>query len=308
MMIVNQIEYFEKTLPQHLYATDELGFMKNVPREFGIKKRFLQPNNKYNLRWLIYDVDRETATFDWYDRPCPPPNIIATNPENGHAHLFYGLEVPVWRQYGNRDAAFRFACAVDVAMTKALDADPGYAKFISKNPLRSDAWIIQTYQQYSYDLPWMADYLDMEPYQDLRKNLPEVGLGRNCTLFDRLRKWAYKAIRENWISVDFWNYSVDVRAQGYNTQFDHPLPYSEVKATAKSVAKWTWANMSREGFRQWGNNRRNQSIASRRARSLELAKKIQELASLNPQATQHEIANLAGCSAMTVSRALKGRC
>ncbi len=302
-MSIDQLSLFEKTLPKHLYATDELGFLKNLPKEFGIKKRFIQPNSSYNLRWFIYDVDRETATFDWYDRNCPPPNIIATNNDNGHAHLFYGLEVPVWRQYMSKDKAFRYASAVDVALTKALGADPGYAKLIAKNPLRRDAWTIQTFQQYSYDLPWLSDYLDMEPYQDLRRNLPDVGLGRNNTLFDRLRNWAYKAIRDVWISVEFWNYSVDVRAQGYN-DFEHPLPYAEVKSTAKSVAKWTWANMSREGFQLWGDNRRNRSMAVRRDRSLELAKKIQELARQNPEATQRELAELAGCSAMTISRAL----
>lgn len=270
----------------------------------AVHKRYLQPNDHNNLRWLVYDIDRPTASFDWSDRACPPPNLVATNLENGHAHLFYGLEVPVWRQYGSKDKAFRYAASIDVALTKALDADPGYAKLIAKNPLRGDAWDVQTFQRFSYDLPWMADYLDLEPYQDQRRNLPPVGLGRNCTLFDRVRSWAYRAIRQVWLSKDFWRYSVEVVAQGYN-DFPTPLPYPELKATAKSVANWTWANMSPEGFNRWSEARRAKSLAVRRANSLDISEQIRTLAAEHPEATLRELGALAGVSHETVRRALK---
>jgi len=302
-MIIQQIELFEKTLPQYIYATDELGHLKKIPKTYAVKKKFIQPNSEYDLRWLVYDVDRETASFDWYDRNCPPPNIVATNPENGHAHLFYGLETPVWQQYEDTKA-YRFACAVDVALTKALDADPGYAKLIAKNPLRDDKWLVQTFQPYSYDLNWIADYVDLDPYKDRRKNLPEIGLGRNCTLFERLRHWAYQNIRQNWIDYDFWHYTVECQARKYN-DFPEPLPDCEIRATAKSVAKWTWDHMSQESFRRWGENRRNRSIAVRREKSLELKKIIIELAKQNPHATQRELSKMAGVPLMTVNRLLK---
>lgn len=300
----NQLTRFRNTLPRRLFSTDQLGPMYQTDVLTAIHKRYIQPNDSKNLRWLVYDVDRDTASYDWSDRGCPPPNLVATNLDNGHAHLFYGLEVPVWRQYGVKDKAFRYAAAIDVAMTKALDADPGYAKLIAKNPLRADAWNVQTYQRYSYDLPWMADYLDLAPYQDQRRNLPPVGLGRNCTLFDRLRLWAYRAIRQVWLSEDFWRYSVEVVAQGYN-DFPNPLPYTEIKATAKSVGKWTWNNMSREGFNRWAEARRQKSMAVRRANSVVLFKKIQALAAENPEATQRELAALAECSQKTISNALR---
>lgn len=304
MQEYNQIELFRNTLPPRLFATDQLGPICQTDVLTAIHKRYLQPNNSHNLRWLVYDIDRAGAQIDWYDRSCPPPNIVATNRDNGHAHLFYGLESPVWRQYGAKDKAFRYAASIDVALTKKLDADPGYAKLIAKNPLRGDAWEVQVFQRYSYDLPWLADYLDLEPYHDLRRNLPPVGLGRNCTLFDRLRLWAYRAIRQVWLSEDFWRYSVEVVAQGYN-DFPTPLPFQEVKATAKSVGKWTWNNMSREGFNRWAEARRQKSMAVRRANSEALFKKIQALAAENPEATQRELAALAGCSVGSVNKALR---
>jgi len=299
-----QIERVRQSLPVKPYCTDELGFLEIRAAEFAIRKRFIQPNTPTNLRWMVYDVDRSTANFDWYDRSCPPPNLIATNRANGHAHLFYGLEVPVWQQYGPKDSAYRFAAAVDVAMTHKLDADRGYAKLIAKNPIRDDAWIVQSFQAVPYDLPWLADYLDLGPYRDLRRNLPAVGLGRNCTLFDRLRGWAYRNIRREWLSEDFWRYSVDVVAEGYN-DFEHPLPSSEVRATSKSVARWTWKNMSPAGFRAWADARRQKSIAVRQGKAEATADKVREYKATHPEASNRAIGAVLGVSEFTVRQALR---
>lgn len=281
--------------------------MQQMPAFEAVRKRFLQPNDDFNLSWLVYDVDRPTATLDWIDRKCPPPNIIATNRENGHAHLFYGLETPVWRQYGERDKAFRYAAAVDVALTQALEADTDYGKLLAKNPLREDAWIVQTFQRFSYDLPWLADYLDMEAYRDLRRNLPPVGLGRNCTLFEYTRRWAYKAIRkEGWLGQEGFRWAVENTALGYNdSEFPKPLPVPEVRATAKSIAKWTWSHMSPEGFRAWSAARRAKSLATRQGRAEALAERIREAKAEDPNLTQAELAKRYEVNQATVSRALR---
>lgn len=300
----SQLQLFRKSLPAKPYTTDELGMLVIRPLETAIKNRYIQPNTPHDLRWLVYDVDRETAHYDWQDRHCPPPNFTAMNRENGHCHLFYGLEVPVWRQYGHKDAAFRYASAIDVALTTALDADPGYAKLISKNPLRQDAWEVNSYQNYSYDLPLLADYLDLIPFEDRRRNLPGIGLGRNCTLFDRTRMWSYRNIRREWLGEEFWMYSVGHVATAYN-DFAHPLPFTEVRATSKSVGHWVWKHMSPIGFRAWADNRRAKSMAVRQGKAIELIKKIQTLAAENPEATQRELAALADCSLGSVNKALR---
>lgn len=304
----NQIDLFRNRIPSRPYATDDLGPMRRMAAVEAVRKRFLQPNDDFNLSWLVYDVDRPTATLDWLDRKAPPPNIIATNRDNGHAHLFYGLEVPVWRQYGAKDKAFRYAAAVDVALTRQLDADPGFAKLLAKNPLREDSWLVQTFQQYSYDLPWLADWLDLEPYRDQRRRLPPVGLGRNCSLFDFSRHWAYRAVRRGpWLGgLDGFRWAVEGAACSYNAEeFPRPLPESEVRATAKSVAKWTWTHMSQEGFRAWGDARRDKSLAVRQARSEIRAAEIRDLAARDPGISNREIARRLGVSIDTVNRAMK---
>lgn len=300
----NQIERFRQSLPVKPYCTDDLGFLEIRAAEYAIQKRFIQPNEPVNLRWMVYDVDRSSANFDWYDRNCPPPNIIATNLENGHAHLFYGLKVPVWQQYGPKDSAYRFAAAVDVAMTSKLDADKAYAKLIAKNPLRSDKWLVQTFQDAPYDLPWLADYLDLSAFEDKRRNLPGIGLGRNCTLFDRLRFWAYRNIRREWISADFWRYSVEVVAQGYN-DFEYPLPGSEVRSIAKSVASWTWRRMSLQGFRAWADGRRQKSIEVRQGKAAETARMVREYKATHPEASNRAIARELALDEKTVRNAFR---
>ena len=90
----------------------------------------------------------------------------------------------------------------------------------------------------SYSLGEMSEYVDLTDYNDQRRLMPETGLGRNVNLFNRLRRWAYRAIRQGWPDYDQWHRACLDRAIGYN-RTSNPLPVSEVKSTALSVAKWT---------------------------------------------------------------------
>ena len=62
-------------------------------------------------------------------------------------------------------------------------------------------------------------------------------------MFDVVRKWAYKAIRACLKGgYDSWYQKVLNMSLSANSAFLDPLPYGEVKATAKSIAKWVWRN------------------------------------------------------------------
>ncbi len=125
----------------------------------------------------------------------------------------------------------------------------GYSGLICKNPLH-EHWLVQVWEPRLYDLAWLSDYLDLSPYNG-RKSLPEYGLGRNCTLFEKTRLWAYKAIRQGWPGYREWLAACVDRASGYNAQFKQPLPANEVRHTAKSIAKWTHQHLSPAGFSAW---------------------------------------------------------
>jgi hypothetical protein len=48
-----------------------------------------------------------------------------------------------------------------------------------------------------------------------------------------------------------WHNAVKDRLKDINAGFPEALPYSEVKATAKSIATWVWQRFSEQGLKQW---------------------------------------------------------
>ena len=242
-----QLELFRERLPRKPYHTDELTSglsIADVSRALGA--RYIQPNGPTHRHWIVFDVDQPAATLSWDDVGAPAPNITVTNRANGHAHLIYGLETPIRTAPDGKVAPLRYAAAIEAALREKLGADLGYSGLICKNPLHTH-WLVQVWEPASYDLSWLADYLDLSPYNG-RKQLPAYGLGRNCTLFEKTRQWAYKAIRQGWPGYEAWLSAVIDRAIGYNVQFEPPLPANEVRHIAKSIAKWTHRNLTPAGF------------------------------------------------------------
>lgn len=240
-------KHFRDHLPRKPYHCDDLGDglrIRDVQK--AIQARYIQANGPTHQHWLIFDVDRSGAALDWDDRGAPPPTMTVQNPTNGHAHLIYGLAVPVRTADDGRPGPLRYAAAVENALRVKLDADPGYSGLICKNPL-NPFWRVVEWEATLYDLGGLESWLDLSQYSDKRKRLPDYGLGRNCNLFDRLRRWAYRAIRQGWPDSDRWYAAVLERARGYNT-FDNVLNDNEVKTIARSVAKYTYRNFSAAKF------------------------------------------------------------
>lgn len=247
---------FRQRLPRKPYHTDNLDHglrIRDVQR--ALCARYIQPNGPTHRYWLVYDVDRSGAALDWSDRGAPPPTIVAQNPENGHAHLIYGLDVPVRTAPDAKSDPLRYAAAVDCALRALLGADEGYAGLICKNPLHP-FWRVTEWEPRLYELGDLDSWLDLAQYGDRRKRLPDYGLGRNCNLFEHLRIWAYRAIRQGWPEYGRWFEACLTKAEGYNIQQfggtkAGKLPFNEVKATAKSVAQYTHRRFSPEGFRAY---------------------------------------------------------
>lgn len=290
---------FRDRLPSKPYHTDQLDTGLRIRDvEKALQARYIQPNGPTHRYWLIYDVDRCGAALDWNDRNAPPPTIVAQNPENGHAHLIYGLEVPVRTAPDGKPGPIRYAAAVDCALRAVLDADEGYSGLICKNPLNG-FWRVSEWATQLYSLADLDGWLDLSAYSDRRKRLPDYGLGRNCNLFERLRHWAYRAIRQGWPDYDRWFEAVYQRAKAYN-DFTDPLPDSEVRHTARSVSKWTHQNLSPAGFTAVQIQRGRMKGAKRR---IELMPKMKDMAA---QGYSHRrISKELGIDHRTVARWLK---
>lgn len=240
---------FEERLIQakQVYCSDDLTMfgLHVVYAASALKSRYVQANSHSHKWWLIFDIDSPTATLDWYDQNAPAPNLVVTNPDNGHAHLIYGLEVSVRTASDGSEKAVRYASAIEKALRVKLNADIGYSGLIVKNPLHHH-WRVTSFEPNLYTLDWLASYVDLDSPEARKPS--EYGLGRNCILFDDLRVWAYKAIRQGWPEYDQWHRAVVDRALGINLGFKHPLPEQEVRHIAKSVAKWVSARFSVEAF------------------------------------------------------------
>ena len=232
----------------------------------AIRRKYIQPNHPNSKLWLLYDIDRPIGLETIRDElNLPEPTFFVQNRQNNHAHLYYGLHNAVHLNRESSQKAIRFAGAVDVALATSLDADAAYVGLVAKNPL-NDHW--RTYNtNLAYDLEDLSEFVDLSPYQDARKKIDAVGLGRNVQLFDTLRRWAYRAIRQGWPEFEQWHTATLTRAQGINAGFAAPLPINEVVATAKSVAKWVFERYSPEAFAAIQSARGKKSGAKRLAMS-----------------------------------------
>jgi hypothetical protein len=253
------------------------------------------------MLWLAFDIDRPTYPDEAYEMGLPVPNIWIQNPDNRHAHLLYSLSVPIHLNPDSSPKAQRFAASVDIAMTLKLDADAGYAGLICKNPLHKH-WNTHTLNDQSYDLSYLADFVDLDFAKDKRKNLPEIGLGRNVTLFDRVRMFSYKEVRSHRTS-DFRSFYDTIlnKAVAYN-DFRVPLGISEIKSTAKSISKWVWARDGRaeEAFIKRQSFKGKRSGEARLALSADKREQAIELS--KGGMTVREIGELLGVHYSTVSR------
>jgi hypothetical protein len=304
-----QLELFRNHLPNVCACTDALGVTMYRMRTIAEKMRYIGPNQPNSISYIVHDLDKPLSVLAWEDYNCPPPNLVTVNPDNGHAHYLHALASPVHFNPASSKKAQRYLGAVDVALGRKLGADPGYQGNLTKNPLHPH-WPTICFSDVAYDLDTLSAHLDLDPYMDLRRHLPAEGLGRNCRLFEGLRWIAYRERRcaaQGWFGFEFFLNFVEAQGHRLNQEFPSPLGDREVHGIAKSIAQWTWDNLSPEGFRLWGDNRRAKSIRVRHAQSEIRAGRIRELAREFPAATQVQIAAIVGLSERSVRYALNQR-
>jgi hypothetical protein len=242
------IERFIELLPNKPYCTDNKGVAYIRPRHTALKYRYIQPNPPALQHWLVFDLDHSNPWI-WQDAGLPEPSLIVTNPENGHSHVYYAIE-SVCTSPSAKPKPLEYLAAIQHAYTDALQADRGYAGLLAKNPLHQ-YWLSTVQHTAVFSLGDLAKWVELDSNRWTRKRALQEdhqALGRNCALFYRLRYWAY-----DWVN-DFrthgtyndWMKEVLAKCEGYN-DFAEPLPYSEVKSTAKSVGKWVWTKYTGSG-------------------------------------------------------------
>jgi hypothetical protein len=227
------LERFAANLIDFPNATDDLSAGIHPHRkENALVRRYVALNHRLAF-YITVDIDRQGAAFAWDDANLPPPTIVSINPVNAHAHLLWELAAPVATTPNARRKPVEYLEATKRAIRDRVGGDMGYAGYLTKNPTHP-SWRVITSDR-RYDLGEMQEYVDLAPFI---APIEHDALGRNCSLFESLRRWAYRhADRAE--SFEQWQWQCERTAQALNT-FGDPLPTSEVRNTARSVARWTW--------------------------------------------------------------------
>ena len=264
---------FPSLIPARPYCADDLADGLRIrERQSALERRHVQLNGPSLLAWMPHDIDHPGAYYIHHDANLPPPNFIAINPANGHGHCAVLLAMPVARHAASRVEPLRFFSAVERGIARRIGADRHYAGLITKNPVHPH-WRVEWRRDEAYTLPELADWLfpeDMQPDFSVEGTL---GSGRNVVIFDELRTFAYREVlkfKRAGATFDQWRARLEVVATGINLQFAGyslqkadgtrnvgPLRHAEVRAIAKSVAKWTWRHFSLEQFSEIQRRRAN---------------------------------------------------
>lgn len=264
-------------LPRRPYCTDDFERGLRIrDRQRALTYRHLSLNPPHLKSWLTFDVDRPEGWRSWADCNLPAPTWAASNPKNGHAHLAYGLTVPVLLRCNSGapalEAPMRYCEGIESLMTQRLSADPAYGGLMTKNPLHP-CWQVWFGPQASYTLGELAEWLPGLEKHRPRRGTEAIGIGRNRALLDELRAWALKAIRQYWGSGnrgwELWREHCYRQALALNVALfaAQHLHESEVRHVARSVAGWVWRNTSAAGFSEFQSRAGKRSGAARRAQS-----------------------------------------
>lgn len=306
-------EFLLSFLPNKPYCSMGNGYATVIrSKESALAYPQIQVNSPFSWKVFVFDVDHHNAKFSWEDSGLPTPNFIVENPVNGHCHLYYVLKTGIATHNTARMNPIRYAKAIYYAMNKKLNGDFAFTGLLSHNPLH-EQWHTMFLHTNTYSLDELAADLDLPTADELEKRkkyqeLLEYGqlLGRNCSVFDQLRFWAYAAIRKNrHLSYEKWHQEVLSKATSLNI-FTTPLAFNEIKHIAKSVAKWVFKNDAEceKRFLERQSQKGKKSAMIRR-KIIEPFKLIAYKWSTQNKMKQEDIAFFLNKSQETISRWLK---
>ncbi|WP_010215852.1 primase C-terminal domain-containing protein, partial [Pseudomonas amygdali] len=185
-------------------------------------------------------------------------------------------------------------------------------------------WETTEFHNHVYELGELASAVELtvKPWATGPK-LGQVSHSRHCILFEQLRYFAYSIVnRERELgSFESFMRSLDAYAYNHNSflkqGFSENLPLSSIRATVKSVGRWTWDRYTGDrrchrGAMQLDGSlslTERQSLAARRTHELrhkatesKIRAACRQLQDLGKALVRSAIAALAGVSASTVAR------
>ena len=218
-------------------------------RDYAPAYRHCGLNAPHVRQWLVFDIDRPQGFFAAEDALLPEPTFTAINTQNGHSHVGYLLESPVYTSENAREGPLRLLQTVERGFRRRLRADAAYSGFLAKSPWHH-SWLT-AWQSGTHRLDEMVDCLDKRDKAFEINPETDTAVGRNCTVFATLRKFAYKQVlkfKKDGKTIDDFYDCLHSMAKEVNATFPVRLSYAEMTGIVKSVGKWVWRRFTLEKF------------------------------------------------------------
>lgn len=239
--------------PFYPRASDNKTATLTRPRHLAVRFPYMQINRRDMVSWLIFDLDHANPSI-WEDAGLPAPNLIVQNRNSKGAHLYYAIK-PVCTSLAARTKPIDYMKAIYSAMATKLRADIDFHSGpVAKTP-GHPWWATTELHGHEYELSQLADYIDLPLISPWAKN-PNIDLvshSRHCIMFEWLRHYAYSIVKHEQEHGTFEGFARLLEAFAHNKNsfyglgFCQNLSQSSLKATVKSVARWTWERYTGSG-------------------------------------------------------------
>lgn len=245
MQTVTEPMWDQLWLPIYPLVSDDLrhGIYRQV-RDEALNRRYIEANPNAISNLLVVDVDKPDSVLRSVSTAAgaghPMPTAIVENPTNGHCHSVWALAQPITRTEYGRRKPLAYAAAVVEGLRAALEGDRGYSGLMTKNPLNG-AWIAHWMHDELYTLDELTWHLgDNMPGPNWRrtKRAHQVGLGRNCTLFNAVSVWVRRELRHWFGNPAGLGAAIEAECAVRNAEFPEPLQAAEVLCIARSITRW----------------------------------------------------------------------
>ncbi len=250
------VQWDELWLPLRPYATNWLHEgIRRERRPVAMTRRYVEANPSAMSNLLVVDVDHSDAVLRAVSSvgSHPLPNAVVENPVNGHAHAVWALAEAVTRTEYARRKPLAYAAAVTEGLRRALDGDAAYSGLMTKNPLHTD-WSTEWLHGGLHTLGGLEEalsgYMPPARWRETKRFRTNItGLGRNCSIFETARTWAYREVRHHFGSPDTLHTAIHAEVHARNAEFAEPLPSVEARAIANSIHRWitTRSRMWKDG-------------------------------------------------------------
>lgn len=200
------------------------------------------------------------------DIPAPSWRVWRMVEDVLRAHVGWALAGPVYTGANARITPLQTLARCSEWLAQTTGADASYAGLLTRNPCHEAEGLTTEWGRAE---PYaLAELLDWVPRGWRRPRLPATAEGRNCAVFEGLRRWAYQP--RNWDAG--WEGLLQA-ARALNALHAVPLGEPELGDTVKSVHGWMAGRLAggqwQQGFLEIQAARGRKSGEARRRRTLQ---------------------------------------